>query len=118
MTRFRRFDRSARRWVAILLLVAGWGIPLSLPHASDDDLLCAVAAGDGPLHTRLGEPSSQPPPDHCVICHATRTFRTSVTGDRPVIAGLLPGHVLVAPSNGFHDGSDVERLPARAPPHA
>ena len=118
MTRYHRLDRPVRRWVAILLLVTGWGIPLSLPHGSDDDLLCGLADAAAPLQSRFDEPTSQTPPDHCVVCHATRTFRSSITGDRPVITGLLPGHVLAVSGSQFSDASDVQRLPARAPPHA
>ena len=86
--------RSLRRWVAAILLVAGWVVPLSIPHVGDDDLCVSSDGSFGAAQARISEPSAPSRPDHCLICHAARTFRTSPAEFRSVITALLPGHVL------------------------
>jgi hypothetical protein len=106
-----------RRWVAIVVLVAAWVVPVSLPHLSNDDLLCADATGSGrPAQLKTWDGKSAPA--HCVICHAARTFGTSLAEVKPAFIGLLPGSVLVVPRETFHDVTRFDSLPARAPPVA
>jgi Protein of unknown function (DUF2946) len=111
--------RPLRRWVALFLLVAGWGVPLSFPHVSNDDLLCtATDSSSGSTKERIDDAGTQPPPDHCVICHAARTFRTSVAETRPAPIELSPGQALASSVEAARIAFAVHRLPARAPPQA
>jgi hypothetical protein len=105
--------RRVTRWVAIVVLVAGWGVPLALPHLSNDDL-CDVTDSSRPSQLKAWD--GQRAPEHCVICHAARTFASSLAAGKPVLVGLLTGNVLVARHETFHDASTFHRLPARAPP--
>jgi hypothetical protein len=109
------YHRRVRRWIAIVVLVAGWLVPVSLPHLSNDDL-CEVTDSGRPSQLKAWDGKSAPA--HCIICHAARTFSTSVAAARPVLVGLLPGNVLVVPRETFHNVVRFDRLPARAPPFA
>ena len=117
MLQLSSYHRRLRRWVAIVVLVAGWAVPLALPHLSNDDLLCVDGTDSGrPAQLKVWDGKSAPA--HCIICHAARTFRTSLVDGNPVFIGLLSENVLVAPRETFHDAANVDRLPARAPPAA
>jgi hypothetical protein len=111
------YHRRVRRWVAIVVLVTGWVVPVLLPHLSNDDLLCADATDSG-RPAQLKTWDGKTAPAHCIICHAARTFGTSLAEAKPVLIGLLPGSVLVNPHETFHDANRFDRLPARAPPLA
>jgi hypothetical protein len=108
-------QRLVTRWLAIILLVVGWVVPLALPHLSNDDLLCADITESG-RPAQLKAWGGERAPAHCVICHAARIFRSSLAEAKPVPIGLLSENVLVLPSESFHDASTFDRLAARAPP--
>jgi hypothetical protein len=107
--------RRVSRWVAILVLVTGWAVPLALPHLANDDL-CEVTDSSRPSQLKAWDGKSAPA--HCVICHAARTFGSSLVEAKPVLIGLLPGNVLAVSRETFHDATSFDRLPARAPPSA
>jgi hypothetical protein len=116
-----RLSRShrLRSWIAIVLLVAGWGVPLSRPHVANDDLLCLDGRFSADAPAQLEAASDTPKPaDHCVICHAARTFRSSVVEGEPVAITQQAGAVLPVSSEAPHAPSSLGRLPARAPPLA
>jgi mono/diheme cytochrome c family protein len=105
------------RWLAALLLVTGWGVPLALPHYADDDAICAVArATDHADPGRIGKLNASSPPDHCAVCHAARTFRSVLRS--AASAGVQLAVVgRVEPSFGAPRHALVfDRVPARAPP--
>ncbi len=117
MLQLASYHRRVKRWVAIIVLVAGWVVPVSLPHFSNDDLLCADVTDSGrPSQLKTWDGKSAPA--HCIICHAARTFGTSLAEAKPVLVGLLPENALVVPRETFHDVTRFHRLPARAPPLA
>jgi hypothetical protein len=117
VARFSGRHRSLRSWVAIVLLVAGWGVPAVFPHAGEDDLLCIVGgpAGEDASVDALGNPA---PPEHCVICHAARAFGADLAGRKPVASDVLRGSAVAVPSHPAVLRPHFGPLPARAPPVA
>jgi mono/diheme cytochrome c family protein len=119
VTRLSACRRAVARGIAIVLLVAGWAVPLAFPHAPTDDLLCldGLTPG-GSASARLNVATGRSAPDHCVICHTARTFRTSLAEASAVALGLAPGAVLALWVQVPTIGAAFDLLPARAPPLA
>jgi hypothetical protein len=119
VTRLSACHRAVARGIAIVLLAAGWAVPLAFPHAPTDDLLCldGLTPG-GSASARLNVATGRSAPDHCVICHAARTFRTSLAEASAVALGLAPGAVLALWVQVPTIGAAFDLLPARAPPLA
>jgi hypothetical protein len=107
------------QWLAVILLVTGWLVPMTAPHSAADDQLCAVfdgvIRGDQPS---LVADSGVQHPGHCAICHAIRSFRTSLTDSGPAATPLTLGAIVSAPIFTSHRSLSFDRLPARAPPQA
>jgi len=102
--------------MAAVLLLA-WLSPLAVPHAAEDDLLCAPsqASSDAPARfTTDGDGDSQP--HHCVICHSIRSFRSALADCGPAAAGLAAEHGVDASADASRRAPALDRLPARAPP--
>jgi mono/diheme cytochrome c family protein len=111
-----RRHRAWSQWLAGLLLLA-WLLPLGVPHAGDDDLLCAPlgASPDGSARwTRVGGADRQP--HHCVICHSIRSFRTALSDSGPAAVSLTAEHGVDALADASRRAPAFDRLPARAPP--
>jgi hypothetical protein len=111
-----RRHRLPSQWLAALLLLA-WLSPLAVPHAGDDDLLCAPlgASPDAPARlTTAGEANRQP--HHCVICHSIRSFRTALSDCGPAAVLLTAEHGVDALADASRRAPAFDRLPARAPP--
>jgi hypothetical protein len=108
--------RLCSRWLAAVLLLV-WLTPLAVPHAADDDLLCAPlnASPDAPARwTTAGGDERQS--HHCVICHSIRSFRTALSDCGPAAVTLTAEHGVDASADAFHRLPALDRLPARAPP--
>jgi hypothetical protein len=119
VARFAGHHRSLRSWVAIVLLVAGWGVPLVFPHAGEDDLLCIVGGPAGENAPARVDASGNPaPPEHCVICHAARAFGADLAGRKPVASDVLRGRAVATPPHPAVARTYFGPLPARAPPVA
>jgi hypothetical protein len=107
------------QWLAVILLVTGWLVPMTLPHSAADDQLCAVIdgviRGDQPS---LVADSGVRHPGHCAICHAIRSFRTTLSDSGPAATTLVLGAPVTAPTDTSHRSLASDRLPARAPPQA
>jgi hypothetical protein len=112
-----RRHQSIARWIAVTLLVTGWLVPMTLPHSAADDRLCfpfegLVGGADSHLVPDVGSER----PTHCAICHAIRSFRTTLIDSGPVAIALALGPTLTAPADVPHRALTFDRLPARAPP--
>lgn len=107
------------QWLAVILLVTGWLVPMTVPHSAADDQLCAVfeglTRGD---HPSLVADSGVQHPGHCAVCHAIRSFRTTLTDSGPAATALTLGAIVSTPADTSHRSLSSERLPARAPPQA
>ena len=107
------------QWLAVILLVTGWLVPMTVPHSAADDQLCAVVEGvirgDQPS---LVADSGVQHPGHCAVCHAIRSFRTSLTDSGPAALSLALGATVTAPTDTSQRSPSSDRLPARAPPQA
>lgn len=103
------------RAFALLLLVIGWGVPLAFPHLAADDLLCAVAAGEGEA-SRLEASGGTGPADHCAVCHSLRSFRHAGLPDGVSSIVLISARALSPAIGPRLAGATRHRLPARAPP--
>lgn len=101
--------------LALVLLVAGWGVPLAFPHLAGDDLLCAIAERAEGGETRLAEREASRA-DHCDVCHALRSFRAARVDDRATDLVLVAGGIPPAVSISGPSRPAAHRLPARAPP--
>jgi hypothetical protein len=114
-----RHHRFISHWLAVTLLVTGWLVPMTVPHSALDDELCspifAASRGDQPT---LVAGSGVKHPGHCVICHAVRSFRSTLTDSGPVSISLALGASIAAPADSPHRAVTEARLPARAPPQA
>jgi hypothetical protein len=119
VVRLSAAHRAVARGIALLLLVAGWAVPLAFPHAPTDDLLCldGLTPG-GSASARLNVATGRSVPDHCVICHTARTFRTSFAEAGAAAFGLAPGAVLALWVQVPTIAAAFDLLPARAPPLA
>jgi hypothetical protein len=102
--------------LAAVLLLA-WLSPLVVPHAADDDLICA------PLGISPDAPARWTPatgvdrqPHHCVICHSIRSFRNALSDCGPAAVSLTAEHGVDASADVSHRAPAFDRLPARAPP--
>lgn len=107
------------QWLAVILLVTGWLVPMTVPHSAADDALCSpildLGRGDQPT---LLEGSGVKHPGHCVICHAIRSFRTTLTDSGPAVIALALDASIAAPADSPRRSLTDARLPARAPPQA
>jgi mono/diheme cytochrome c family protein len=119
LLKYLRRRRSFSQWAAAVLLLAGWLVPLSVPHTADDDLLCVAGDGvAGASQAWLMPGGIVKHPGHCVICHAARTFRSSLTESGPVVTTLSTCQSVEALDRPARRPSTFDRLPARAPPQA
>jgi hypothetical protein len=119
VTLLSRTHRFLRASVALALLVTGWGLPLSRSHLADDDLLCTAGGGVAWGATaRIDAAHPGRAPQHCVICHAARTFRSDLADATPIAIGLLRENAPAALARAPYLRSSLGRLPARAPPLA
>ena len=109
-------NRSTR-WVAALVLVTGWLAPIAVPHGADDDWACVARRGQaGEPGSELSSPGTLQQPDHCLVCHAARSFRSAQPETGRVVV-RLSSELFVEPSaDGFRRKAADDRLPARAPP--
>jgi len=90
-----------------------------VPHATDDDVLCILSEGSQASGQALLTPGgAEHQPDHCVICHANRSLRTTLADSGPATVTLTSGHKLITPADRSHRNCGFDKLPARAPPHA
>lgn len=104
------------RQLAALALLAGWLAPLAVPHRADDDPICVVGLTGEQTPGRVEAPAVSGGPDHCLVCHLARTFRSTLAvGERGAL-WLVPGQFVSGSPNLSRRGPDVDRLPARAPP--
>jgi hypothetical protein len=106
---------SAARVLALVLLVAGWGIPLAFPHLADDDLLCA-AETQGPEGASSIQSTTTPTADHCAVCHLQRTFRSGDIAGDPHAVVLASAPLLLATPQQHPFQPARHGLPVRAPP--
>jgi hypothetical protein len=104
------------RQLAALALVAGWLVPLAVPHGPGDDPICVVGLTGESTPGRVDAPAVSSGPEHCLVCHLARTFRSTLTGGDRVALWLVPGQLVPSSSNRSRRGPDVDRLAARAPP--
>lgn len=116
MTFFRRIHRRASHYLVLLLIVAGWGVPLGFPHLSSDDLLCAPASisADSPVPRIVAD--REGPETHCAVCHTLRSLRDARLDSSAAILALVSPGIAPAPRASSPVGSSSDRLPARAPP--
>ena len=117
MARLFSSRRRSSQWIAALVLVTGWLTPIVVPHANDDDQACVIvrAAGvDGASH--LTAAGALPQPDHCLVCHAARSFRSAQPETARVVVRLSPGLFVESFADGVRRTAAQNRLPARAPP--
>jgi hypothetical protein len=108
--------RRVSRLLSALVLVAGWAVPLALPHYADDDPICVRAQTGKDDSGRFEEPKAASQPNHCAICHSARSFRSAVhTADRGgVQLAAIDG--VVSPIRFPQRAPEFDRIPARAPP--
>jgi hypothetical protein len=116
-TRYRRY-RALSQALAALLLVTGWGAPLAIPHSWGDDPICVlVQRGDSSDTSRIGGVVvSAAQPEHCVVCHTARSFRSAPTSGGRLSVATTTGLVLDTPAGYVRRAPAFDRLPARAPP--
>ena len=116
MFQFLRSHRLPSQGLAALLLLA-WLAPLVVPHAADDDLLCAPlsASPDAPARVAAVNGVARQP-HHCVICHSIRSFRTALADCGRAAVILTAEHGVDACADASHRLPAFDRLPARAPP--
>ena len=111
MYRLQRY-RSYARVIALALLLAA---PATLQHGGKDDFACAPlgqASSDGDvLH---GSPSDAP--EHCLVCHWTRSLRSPSAAPAAFDSELIPAARVDAASPQAARAPSLSRLPARAPP--
>jgi len=114
-----RHHRSVSQWLAVILLVTGWLVPMSVPHSASDDELCSVFEGviRGDQASVVADTGIRHP-GHCVICHALRSFRTTLSDSGPATITLALGASIASPVDVSHRSRTDSRLPARAPPQA
>jgi mono/diheme cytochrome c family protein len=114
--RVLRTHRQATRWLSAVLLLV-WLSPLALPHADDDDLLCApVSASPDAPATWTAAAGGDPQPHHCVICHSVRSFRSALADCGPAAVNLTAENGVDASADVSRRAPALDRLPARAPP--
>jgi hypothetical protein len=101
--------------IAALVLLTGWVVPVAVPHAADDDRACVVRQ-EGAESAQLGSAGAQQQPDHCLVCHAARSFRSAQHETGRIVVRLSSGLLIDTPADGFGRSSASDRLPARAPP--
>jgi hypothetical protein len=106
--------QSSRAVATVLLLV----FMCQLPHLRQDDDLCAPAAPEAHDESKHVFTTAAGPdhPNHCAICHWTRSVRPTFSSGSEVIVGLdARGDLFAASSRILRDRS-ADRLPPRAPP--
>jgi hypothetical protein len=108
--------QRSRRWIAALVLVTGWLVPLAVPHAADDDRACVVRPDDDGSTSQLSSPGASQQPDHCLVCHAARSFRSAQPETCRIVVRLSSESLVVTSGDDFRHKSSHDRLPARAPP--
>jgi mono/diheme cytochrome c family protein len=114
--RVLRTHRQATRWLAALLVLV-WLSPLALPHAADDDLLCApVSASTDVPATWTAAAGGDPQAHHCVICHSVRSFRSALADCGPAAVNLTAENGVDASADVSRRAPALDRLLARAPP--
>ena len=113
-----RLDRL-RRWsraIAVVLLVAA----IRLPHAAVDDAACLPVAipsyGDHDESQHGLQPGSQAEPEHCAVCHWTRSLRSPRTLLNLGAAEVSPPTTVHGPDQTQARSAVVDNVPARAPP--
>lgn len=92
-------------------------MPLAVPHTAADDVLCV--AGEGPAGAataRITVADAEHQPGHCVICHAIRSFRTTLADSGPATVSLTAELAVEALLGSWHRAPAFDKLPARAPP--
>ena len=107
--------RVVRRLAAVVVLI-GWMTPLAVPHKAGDDPVCVVGLSSEETPDRLSRPSVASTPEHCLVCHLARSFRSTLTGGERVALWLVAGQVVPAWSDESRRDHDVDQLPARTPP--
>lgn len=116
MSRLFSARKRSKQWIAALVLVTGWLAPIAVPHAYDDDLACVAGPARDDQTPRLNASSAQQKPDHCLVCHAARSFRSAQPDTGRVAVRHSPELFVEAPADGVRRTAAYDRLPARAPP--
>ena len=110
--------RRASRWLALLVLVTGWLVPLALPHAAGDDPICVPGLASEDVTDQIDVATTAQQPDHCIVCHTARSFRSALSGTARAAVWLTAGVLIDTPADSSRRGPIFGRLPARAPPVA
>lgn len=111
------FQNRSKRWIAALVLVTGWLVPVAVPHGADDDWACVATRGQaGEPASELSAPVALQQPDHCLVCHAARSFRSAQPETGRVVVRLSSEPFVDISADGFRRKAAHDRLPARAPP--
>ena len=100
------------------MLVTSWLVPLSFPHAAGDDPFCVPGSGSDATSDVVDGATNARQPDHCVVCHTARTFRSAFDETARIPIWLTAGLLVDLPVEPFRSGPTFYRLPARAPPVA
>lgn len=101
--------------MAALVLVTCWLVPLAFPHDAGDDPLCVPELASKGTD-QIGGATNSRQPDHCVVCHTARSFRSAVNETARIPVWLTAGLLIDQPVEPFRRGPAFYRLPARAPP--
>jgi hypothetical protein len=105
------------RALALVLLVAGWGVPLAFPHLADDDAACAIViSGEKGQSARLTAALEPRASDHCAICHSLRSFRNARLDSARAATDLAQAGYVQPAAESSRPLPLRYRLPARAPP--
>ena len=113
---FTRY-RQLSRWLAALVLVTGWVVPLAVPHYADDDPICFAPLSAGDTGSgRIDKPGAASQPGHCLVCHTARSFRSVLDSAAHGSVQLAAVGVLVTPAGLPQHTAVFDRGPARAPP--
>ena len=110
-----RHRQLPSRSLAALLLVV-WLAPLVIPHAGDDDFLCAPVAASKTSTGVKSVSGGNRQAHHCIVCHSIRSFRSALADCGPVAVFLTAEHHVDALADASHRAPAFDRLPARAPP--
>jgi hypothetical protein len=112
---FRRFPLVARS-VALVLLGAGWMVPLAFPHVGDDDAVCVGVLGAQTNGPQIGATEDGNSSDHCAVCHALRSFRNAGVNQSVVAFYVALERCVRSTEDPLYTRPIFAWIPARAPP--
>jgi hypothetical protein len=105
--------------VALLLTMCSSAVSVVAHTAGDLDAECVwLVAHDASAHTFTAASNATPAADHCLACHASRTFRPDLDGGPVARPAAEPVRLTPAKDTAIRSAATIDLPPLRAPPTA